>query len=237
MALSDKGAAPYAPVSALTKVIEHHRDRGMPTPIAPAGIQRLGVEISLARRTLSAMKILGLVDDEGMPTAQFEELRVAPTDQFQSTLSDWLRSEYKSIFDYVQPSDDVQRVVDQFRHYDPPGMRNRMVTLFLGLCRYAGLIEAVPSLPRSTPAAKSNSGEKPKPPSKVSATRAKVERKQSYGPPEPEPKSSPDAMQAARQRYVNLLLSKADEQQELNADLLDRIERALGFAESVGGDN
>ena len=147
MALGDTGPAPYMPVNSVMIMIELYREKTIALPITTATIERAGVEASLARRTLAGMKQLDLLDEEGNPTDTFKKIKVAPTDQYQEVLAEWLREVYKPIFTYADPADPVE-VKDQFRHYEPSGMRGRMVTLFLGLCSHAGLIDKVPPLPR-----------------------------------------------------------------------------------------
>ncbi len=231
MALADKGPAPYAPVKAMMTMIGLFRDKTIPLPITTTSIERAGVEASLARRTFAAMKQLDLLFDDGNPTPTMQKVRVAGTDSYQAVLADWLREAYKPIFLYVDPAaDDVQKVTDQFRHYEPAGMRNRMVTLFLGLCAEAGLISQVPPMPR----AKTTGVKVP-----VQPRSKKIERQRfrggsnGNGNKKPAPARPPAAavqgLDAARQRYVDLLLTKASEG-DPSADLLDRIERALGIA-------
>ena len=149
MALGDSGPSPYAPAHAVTKLIGHARDKGLSGVVTADTLARIGVEPSLAARTISSLKHLDLLNEDGTPSPTLEKLRVAPTAELQELAADWLRSAYKPIFTYVEPTDDVQRIIDQFRHYEPAGQRNRMVTLFLGLCAWAGLIPEVPAIPRS----------------------------------------------------------------------------------------
>lgn len=230
MALEDSGTAPYAPVRAITTVIDQYRDKSIPTPVTTAVLTRVGIEQSLAQRTLAALKQLDLIEKSGEPTETLKKLRTAPTAQFQETKAEWLRAAYKPIFTYVDPGADVQRIADQFRHYEPAGMRNRMVTLFLGLCAYAGLVEEVPPIPR--PAKRSKEG----------AANGRT-REQRRPPRQDKPVeeasagtsharfSSPSSLDSARQQYVEMLLAKAAEQAEPDAELLDRIERALGISD------
>ena len=132
-------------------------------------------------------------------------------------LADWVRSAYKPIFQYADLSD-VQKVTDQFRHYEPIGMRGRMVSLFFGLCKKAGLVEKAPTVPRTTP----SGGSKPPKPAAPKPPKAAAD-------PTPPSVDPPAPTTAARDRYVNFLLEKAAASDEIDADLLDRIERALGI--------
>lgn len=219
MGLDEIGPAPYAPSRTIELVIDQHRNQGIPTPIDIRRLARIGIEESLARRTLRSLRILDLVTDEGEPTDTFEKIRVAPTDQLAEVLADWFREVYKPILTYIEPSDDLQKINDQFRHYEPAGQRNRMVTLFLGLAAKAGLIEAVPPIPRGT----TKTVAKPKTP-----------KTKKPNPPDTQgrepPSADADPLDVVRQRYVALLIAKAESQDSLDTELLDRIERALGIA-------
>ena len=226
MALAETGTAPYAPVRSVLTVIEQYRDKGIPTPITTSTLVRIGVEESLATRTLGALKILDLVGDDGEPTDTMKKIKTAPTAELHSVLTDWVRGAYKPIFTYVEPTDDVQRIADQFRHYEPAGQRNRMVTLFLGLCARAGLIADLPPIPR--PNAKGTSTVKPtikgSPPAR---TRTPI-------PDKHDPVKLSPALPEARQRYIDMLIERAQNAEQLDPDLLDRIERALGLQPDRG---
>lgn len=223
MALAENGKAPYAPVNAVMLMIELFREKSIPLPITAAAIHRAGVEESLARRTLATMKQLDLLDDEGNPTPTFQKIKVAGADMYQPVLQEWLREAYKPIFTYCEPTD-TEKVSTQFRHYEPTGMRNRMVTLFLGLCAVAGLIEKVPPMPRGT--AKGTTPKNPPKPRDEAKKLAKDREK-------PAERLIP-AGQSAVDRYVAMLMDKAATMDD-PTDLYDRIERALGIAPTSQG--
>lgn len=242
MALSESGKAPYGPVHGVEATITAVRDKGLPTPVTVGTLERLGVEESLARRTLAGLKILDLVTEDGELTETMKKIKVAASSELDSVLADWLRSAYAPIFQFVDPTDDVTRIADQFRHYEPAGMRNRMVSLFLGLCHLAGMIDKKPVMPRGPAAKKTASagsdgrfvkarrvirtGSKP-------ADQKKNEEKAADNNGGPDRKDA-DA-HTARDQYVAMLISRADKADDLDPDLLDRIERALGISGGVSG--
>lgn len=150
MAVQADGNAPYAPPATVMDVIMRHRDRGLSTPFDLDVLTRAGVTEALAPRVLQALKLLDLVNAGGEPTEEFEGLRVAPSSEFPKKLEEVLRTAYADVFNYVNPAEDsLADVTDAFRSYKPPGQRGRMVTLFLGLCKEAGIIEAAPTRPKS----------------------------------------------------------------------------------------
>lgn len=223
MAIQPDGAAPYAPASAVIDVVRQHRARELPTPITTDVIGRAGVTDALAPRVMKALTLFDLVDDEGQETDQFAELAKAPESDFKERFGAILRAAYADVFQYVDPATDPpERVRDQFRHYRPRGQQERMVTLFLGLCEYAGLAPEGSTQRRE--------------PRKPGASRPRQERSKSNGADQDRPSRTrrqenpdppPQSATGAKERYVDLLISKAEE--DMSPDLLDRIERALGI--------
>jgi hypothetical protein len=144
MALTKSGNAPYGPPSAVIEVIDRFRNRGLSVPIDLDVLQMTGVSESLAPRTLQALRLLDLITDDGYPTTEFQELREVPSDRYQDRLAAHIKQVYAEVLSFVDPaSDPIERVEDAFRAFQPHGQRARMVTLFLGLCTEAGLIDRV----------------------------------------------------------------------------------------------
>lgn len=145
MPIQTDGLAPYAPPTAMLAVLDFDRKRGLPTPVTLETIERVGVSAALAARTLQAFKVLDLLDEDGMPTPAMMGLRKTPSDEYAQRLAEVLQTAYAEVFRYVDPREDgVERVRDAFRHFTPVGMQDRMVTLFLGLCAAAGLVDEAP---------------------------------------------------------------------------------------------
>jgi hypothetical protein len=119
---------------------------------------------SLAPRTLQALQLLDLVDDDGAPTEQFTALRKAPADQYQAVFADLLRSAYAAVFEYLPdpPKATHQQVHDAFRGFKPEGQWGRMVTLFLSLIVEAGIIEEAPKPKRTTTPGKRSAARQPR---------------------------------------------------------------------------
>ncbi len=159
MAVQADGNAPYAPFSVVKSVIERHRQVKLPT-ITPDVLLRMGVTESLAPRSLQALRLLDLVDDQGQPTPTFEAIRKAPTEELAPRLAELVRQAYEPVFAVIDPTTaTVQQIADAFRGFHPPGQRERMVSRFMGLMAYAGMIETAPKRtpgPRQTRAPRSN---------------------------------------------------------------------------------
>src|SRR5215218_5034170 len=140
MAVQTGKPGPYAPAPAVLSIVTRFRERGMPSPITLEVLSRAGVSESLAPRTLQALKILDLIDEDGTPTDTLEGLRSAPSAEFQARMQDFVRGAYPEVFRYVNPSvDDLEQIRDAFRPYKPHGQQFRMVSLFLGLLEAAGM--------------------------------------------------------------------------------------------------
>jgi hypothetical protein len=142
MTIQESGVAPYAPPSAVLNLIDRFRNHGLAAPFTLEVLQRAGVSESLAPRTLQALKLLDLVGEDGAPTEELVDLSKARSDEYEERLAAVVRSAYADVFSFVDPAaDPVERVEDAFRSYNPRSQRGRMVTLFLGLCRAAGIVD------------------------------------------------------------------------------------------------
>ena len=140
MSVTSDKPAPYAPFSSIVELIERHRNRGLPPPVTVDVLLRAGVSQSLVSRTLYALQVLDLIDEQGVPTKTFEGIRLAPEAEYKQRLSEWLQSAYADVLKFVDPAaDDETKVRDAFRSYQPVGQQSRMITLFLGLLAAAGM--------------------------------------------------------------------------------------------------
>lgn len=143
MSIEHDGPAPYAPISAVIEFLNVHRKRGLRDPATLDLLLSLGITESLAPRTLQALKLLDFIDDEGHHSVALTELRKTSEDDYQPRLEEHLRAVYQDVFQLRDPAEDndAAKIRDAFRSYTPTGMQERMVTLFLGLCEHAGIIE------------------------------------------------------------------------------------------------
>jgi hypothetical protein len=140
MAVQTGQPAPYAPPQAVLSVVNRYRERGLPTPITLDVLMRAGVSESLAPRTLQALRVLDLIQEDGTPTATFEGLRRAPSAEFPARMQEFVRGAYPEVFSFVDPSTDtIDQIRDAFRPYEPFGQQARMLTLFMGLVEAAGM--------------------------------------------------------------------------------------------------
>lgn len=156
MPLQHNGSAPYAPASTVLSLIERARTRGLPAQINKDVLLRAGVSESLVPRTFQALQLLELITDDGAWTQNLESLRSVPEAGFQALLADILRAVYEDVFKFVDPGKDSQTAIrDAFRGYNPHGQQERMVPLFMALCKKAGIVDSesvqrAPREPRQT---------------------------------------------------------------------------------------
>jgi hypothetical protein len=145
MTIQPQGTAPYAPPKTVLDLIDRYRERGLSKPFDADVLGRASVPQSLIPRTLQALRLLDLIDEGGYPTDAFEDLARASKEQYRERLEHLVRHVYADVFMYYNPEvDGAETIRDVFRSYNPRGQKDRMVTLFLGLCEAAGIIEAIP---------------------------------------------------------------------------------------------
>jgi hypothetical protein len=145
MAIEPNGNAPYAAIKNLLDVVERYRHRGLRSPFTVELMAQIGVPEGAAHKTLQALRLLDLIDEEGQPTEALEALKRASEEEYRPRLAQVVRSAYDPVFTVADPAHDSPTAVrDAFRHYKPDSQQERMVTLFLGLCEEAGIIDKGP---------------------------------------------------------------------------------------------
>lgn len=140
MALQAGGSAPYAPPPTVIEILDRYRSRGLQTPITTDVLERAGIPESLSQRTLQALRLLDFVQKDGQPSPELERLARVPEEEWRKGMQDLLVAAYSEVWSFVDPAKDpIERVRDAFRPFNPRGQQERMVTLFLGLCEWAGM--------------------------------------------------------------------------------------------------
>lgn len=225
-----KRTAGYTVAPALLAVIEKLRQGTIAGPVDRDLLIRIGVKESLVKRTLNSLKTLELITADGTPTARFETLINARPDEYQEAFAAFLRDAYKPIFEVLDPATATgDELKNAFWGYEPRGQIDAMIRLFLALCSEAGIVTTRPKVSeardRSTDASRS----------KGAAKRAGGSGPAQTPPPPPPPPQNPpvvsDPVAEAKARYINLLLDKADAADDVDGELFDRIERALGVGD------
>lgn len=212
MAIDRSSTAPYTPAAALIAGLRHWR-------VAPAAqvdedfLLDAGVGRTVAPRTMQSLRLLDMVDEDGRPLEALSLLRHADDAEYRHRLAEWLRTAYGWVFDAVgdpRASSD-QQLMEAFRANRPAGQRSRMVALFVGLCKEAGLIDGAPS--RTLAAARASPRSSDRATTPVGGRVAPLARDDER-----------------RQAYVDLLMEKVRASDgERDQALLARLEWLLGF--------
>jgi hypothetical protein len=131
---------PYAPPSNVLGVIRKWREHSMPDQVTPEWFAKIGIAVPSQPFAKRALVFLGLADGDGYTTDTARRLQTVPSDQYGTVLEEVVRAAYAPIFKVVNPTTASRtQVEDAFRGEKPEAQRPRMVALFLGLCREAGI--------------------------------------------------------------------------------------------------
>jgi hypothetical protein len=155
MILDEEASVPYAPYANILTILRHARDKGLKEPVTSKSVTPLGIPEGNATRATQTLRFLKLLDEEGYLTERFKLLSKAPSEEYPGLLEQVLRDAYPIVFNALEPATATdQQYTNAFRLYEPGAQRHRMITLFKGLCREAGLIAGgspeVTSRPRPT---------------------------------------------------------------------------------------
>lgn len=227
MALQVGGKAPYAPAPTVLHVLGRYRDANLPSPITSDVLSRIGVSEGLTSRTLQALRLLDLVQEDGTISEIMEGLGRATDEEYQSRLRELLLAVYKPVLDIIgdpaqaSPND----LSNAFRSFEPRGQRERMVRLFVGLCQHVGLI---PEGKRPKASSTRTGPARVVPPRRKTKDRSKPGAEGGSVPAPGDPEVSTAVHDGdLRTRYVEMLLEKVRSQDDPDDKLLDRIEQML----------
>lgn len=89
---------------------------------------------------MKTFAFLDLIDEDGRPTDKLKAIAGATEAEYREILAETVRAAYRDAFTKIDPSQDTQaQITDAFRAYEPKAQRDRMVGLFLALCKEAGI--------------------------------------------------------------------------------------------------
>ncbi len=139
-ALSAELRRPYAASSNVRAVLQRTRTRNLPDKIDDDFLQLADISPVVFGRVREALRFLGMIDKNGQRTAKLEAIAASTDEDYKTLLESAVRDAYSDDFERVNPSEDSQgKIVSAFRRYEPRSQTARMVMLFLGLCREAGI--------------------------------------------------------------------------------------------------
>jgi hypothetical protein len=138
--VSESGYRPYAPPANVIKLLQRLRKRNLPEVVDSGYLTAMDFSKEIASRVLSAIRFLSLIKESGEPEDTLRSLVRSTEDEYKQLLEGILREAYHDVFEKVDPSQDPQQVIiNAFQRFEPASQHYRMATLFLGLCREAGM--------------------------------------------------------------------------------------------------
>lgn len=139
-ALQDDERRPYAATANVAAVLQRVRRRNLPETIDDEFYRVVDVPDVVFGRVRQALRFLDMVGEDDRPTDRLRSLARSSDEEFQDHLAAAVREAYRNDFERIDPAQDTQaQIVSAFRRYQPRSQTSRMVMLFLGLCRTAGI--------------------------------------------------------------------------------------------------
>lgn len=131
---------PYAPAANITAVMERVRRINLPDLIDTDFLRVTAIPEASLGRVAYALRFLRLIEANGRPSDRLRAMARASEDEYRELLEAVVREAYAPDLARVDPSLDTQaQIVSAFQRYEPRSQTMRMVMLFLGLCRAAGI--------------------------------------------------------------------------------------------------
>lgn len=229
-----KRKAPYVSAAALSQFFDHIRYVSTPKKVDTGLLLDYGVAKGNVFSMMSALKFLGLVDNEGKPTPAFGALQVMG-DEFVSNLREVVNTAYADLFARLDVSRDSREHIRNYfsRNYSP-SQSNKATILFLDLCKEADIPVAA-----GTEAVRKDIGTRTVEPRPSRIQRERTEQAGSAIKQEAEIPITDDEL---RRMYIRKLIDEVSQpdtagkdaeavkaEAELRKAELDRIEKLLGI--------
>lgn len=136
----DEDKRPYAPAANVLGVIDRVRRLNLPATVDTDFLRLADVPEGSLGRVAFALRFLGLTDFNARPTDQLRAMARATEEEYRELLSGVVRAAYAVDFQRIDPAEESQaKIAEAFRRYEPRSQTTRMVMLFLGLARAAGI--------------------------------------------------------------------------------------------------
>lgn len=134
-----KRKAAYISIKGLMFFLDHIRYVSTPNKVDAGLLHDYGTSKGNVFALLSALKFLGLIDENGKPTPAFGSLQ-AMGQEFQGNLREVVENAYADLFTRLDVSRDSREHVRNYfaRNYSV-SQSERATSLFLDLCREAGI--------------------------------------------------------------------------------------------------
>lgn len=208
--------APYVSWGSFNNLLDRMGTEGMPVRIDRSYLSNMAG--STQSHLLKALKELDLIGDGNEPTEKLKAL-VANAESRPERIAALVREHYAAALDLG--SNATQSMLEELfaESYNVKGStRGKSIAFFLAAAKYG---DVSVSQHFKTPKRTSSNGSSPK------------RKPKGKTPPPADPPTPPatTSLDKAKSAYVELLLKKADSEDQMDSDLLDRIERVIGFGE------
>jgi len=149
---------PYAASANVLAVLARVRSRNLPERLDYNFLRTVGIADVVFGRVMQTLRFLDFVNEEGFPTDRLTAYAAAPDPR--QILADAVREAYREDFANTDPTEDGQEIILRaFQQYQPRSQTTRMVMLFLGLCREAGIpVKDAPRERKMQPATRKRDG-------------------------------------------------------------------------------
>lgn len=134
-----KRVAPYVPASVMSQFFDHIRFVKTPEVVTSKLLEDYNITKGHTFALLSALKFLGMTEDDGTPTPAYNALQTSG-EEFRANLEEIVRKSYSDLFSVVDPSRNGREHIKNFfaRNFSP-ATAERAIALFLDLCGEAGI--------------------------------------------------------------------------------------------------
>jgi Family of unknown function (DUF5343) len=213
------GPPPYISFRTLLNLIERMADEDVPPRIDRSFLS--GLSGGYQTQVLAALRSLGLMEDDGRVTTRLQALVDQP-EQRATIIGAILRERYPEAIALGEEKATQGQLEEQFKAYGISGATLRKaIAFFLHAANFAGIpVSPFFKTPSATQAGTST---------RRRTTRPRVTPKDTGGD------SGGGVTQAdqLRTRYIEMLMKRVEEQDDIDDRLLDRIEALLGYRESL----
>ena len=171
-------------------------------------------------QVIAALRWLDLIGENGEIKPILVGLATTP-DQRPQVIGELLRTHYQSVFALSNSNGTQCQLEEEFRKFGVSGSTlRRAVAFFLHAARYAEISVSphfkIPPAP--------NNG-------KPSIRKRRADKGAASEEQQPTTLAERDPSSDLRTRYIEMLLDKAESQEQMDSALLDRIETLLGYRE------
>lgn len=135
----------YPSTSSMLKIFLWHKEKVLPAPLNTGALREKGIPERDLVTIQQTLKDFGLINEDGHPTPKFDQLASAyqtSPKEYQDILHSILHETYSEIF--FNLNDPAKATPSQFKaafeSYEPRSEHKKMISLFKGMCREAGLM-------------------------------------------------------------------------------------------------